>query len=69
MKHYTEVTLKAALDQAVSSTETMNALDVDPDIIKARLKLLRELADGFGVTVEIPSNRIIMIKRIIGEVG
>lgn len=51
---------------AISTTETMNELDIDPEIIKARLKLLRELADGFGLEINIPSNREIMIKRILG---
>ena len=53
------------LNMAVSSTETMNNLDVEPDVIKARLKLIREISDGLGVDVKIPSNRKIMIERIL----
>lgn len=58
--------IKRTLVQAVQATETMNSLDVDPDVIKARLKLIRELADGLGIDIKIPSNRKIMIERIMG---
>jgi len=66
MNYYNEAEIRRLLDMAVSTTETMNGLDIDPDIIKARLKLLRELSDGLGIDIRIPSNRAIMIKRIIG---
>jgi hypothetical protein len=66
MKHiFSSNDITRILSMAVSATETMNSCDVDPDVIKARLKLLRELADGLGIDVKIPSNRAIMIKRII----
>ncbi len=53
------------LRMAVASTETMNNQDADPDIIKARLRLIREIADGLGVDIKIPSNRVVMIKRFL----
>lgn len=61
--------IRQILEMAVSATETMNGLDVDPEVIKARLKLLREIGDGLGIDIRIPSNRAIMIKRIIGSIG
>jgi hypothetical protein len=48
---------------AVSATETMNSLYVEHDVIKARLSLVRELADGLGIDIKIPSNKEVMIKR------
>lgn len=68
MAYISDGQIKRILMMAVSATETMNALDCDPDVIKARLKLLRELSDGLGVDVQIPSNKIIMIKRYFNEV-
>ena len=62
---FNEDDIKCVLDQSVQSTEAMNEYDVHPDIIKARLKLLRELADGFGVEIKVPSNCAIMIKRFM----
>ncbi len=56
-----------ALHMAVASTETMNSQDIDPDIIKARLRLIREIADGLGVDIKIPSNRVVMIKRLLSK--
>lgn len=67
MTYISDGQIKRILNMAVSSTETMNSLDCDPDIIKARLKLIRELSDGLGVDVRIPSNKVLMIKRFIGE--
>jgi hypothetical protein len=68
VSYHSPVQIKRILEMAVSATETMNGLDVDPDIIKARLKLLREISDGLGIDVKIPSNRSIMIKRILGGI-
>ena len=67
-RYFSEENIIRTLNQSVSATETMSGLDVDPEIIKARLKLIRELADGLGVDVRIPSNQKIMIKRILGAV-
>lgn len=64
-KYYTDTGVSQILEQAIASTETMNNLDVDPDVIKARLKVIRELADGFGIDIKIPNNRSIMITRYI----
>lgn len=69
MAYLTDASVTRILNMAVSSTETMNSLDCDPDVIKARLKLLRELADGLGIDIRIPSNKTIMIKRFINEVA
>lgn len=55
------------LDMSVSATETMNNLDVDPDVIKARLKLIREIADGLGIGIKIPSNKRLMIERYFSD--
>lgn len=65
-QHFSGDEIKRSLDQAVMATETMNGLDVDPDVIKARLKVIREIADGLGIDVQIPSNKILMIKRFVG---
>lgn len=67
MAYTSDGQIKRILNMAVSSTETMNSLDCDPDIIKARLKLIRELSDGLGINVKIPSNKTIMIKRFMEE--
>ena len=66
-EYYSKNDLTRTMAQAVSATETMNGLDVDPDIIKGRLKLIRELADGLGIDIKIPSNKTIMIKRFFTD--
>lgn len=63
--YFSNEAIARVLNMAVASTETMNNLDVDSDVIKARLKLIREISDGLGVSVNIPSNRRIMIERLI----
>jgi hypothetical protein len=67
MAYITDSNITRILNMAVSATETMNSLEIDCDIIKARLKIIREIADGLGVDVKIPSNKAIMIKRFITE--
>lgn len=67
MSYYNEADIKRILSMAVSATETMSSLDIDFDIIKARLKLIRELADGLGIDIKIPSNKRIMIERFLGD--
>jgi len=67
MSYLTSVSATRTLNMAVSSTETMNSLDVDPDIIKARLQLIREIAEGLEIDIKIPSNKTIMIKRYFTE--
>lgn len=68
MTYFSNDDIMRTLNQAVSATETMNSLDCDPDVIKARLKLLREISEGLGVDIKIPSNKAIMIKRFMNEV-
>jgi hypothetical protein len=66
MRYFSENDIINILKMSVQSTETMNSLDVDPDVIKARLKIVREISDGFNIDIKIPSNKRIMIKRIMG---
>lgn len=65
-RYTSEGDLTRAFNAAVAATETMNSLDVDPDVIKARLRIIRELSDALGVDVKIPSNRAVMIRRLLG---